>query len=225
MTICRVLLVSGLLLGFACAQIQAAQRVTITVVDETGVAVPDARVALTPSDGSQSLRCQTSPAGMCLSAPGAYFLLDGQPFSSSQVVQWAVGSTHQIYFVQSQEPNGTLSNHQYPTIIPGTRFTFSAWNITGETADGSQPLLTITVAPTLTQILGQVDTEVQLYIYFNGFTDPNLPCSATAVSNDPREGIMLVGSTCYSSPTTIWITPGPKLLRPRPSRDTSSPIG
>ncbi len=151
---------------------------------------------------------QTVSVQVGLSAPGAYFLLDGQPFSSSRVVQWEVGSTHQIYFVQSQEPDGTLSNHQYPSTIPGTRYTFSSWNITGETADGSQPLLTITVAPTLTQILGQVDTEVQLYIYFNGFTDPNLPCSSSPVANDPREGVMTVGSTCYSSPATIWITPG-----------------
>jgi hypothetical protein len=75
MTICRVFLVSGLLLGSACAQIQVSPRVTITVVDETGVAVPDARVALTSSDGSQSLRCQTSPAGMCVltvPSPGPY---------------------------------------------------------------------------------------------------------------------------------------------------------
>lgn len=66
MNICRVLLASMFLLGFACAQVQVAQRVTITVVDETGVAVPDARVALTPADGSPSLHCQTSPAGMCV---------------------------------------------------------------------------------------------------------------------------------------------------------------
>jgi len=75
MTTCRVLFVSGLLMGFACAQIQVPQRVTITVVDETGVAVPDARVALTLSDGSPSLRCQTSPAGMCVltvPSPGPY---------------------------------------------------------------------------------------------------------------------------------------------------------
>ncbi len=75
MTIPRVLLASGLLLGFASAQVQLAQRVTITVVDETGVAVPDARVSLTPSDGSPSLRCQTSPAGMCVitvPGPGPY---------------------------------------------------------------------------------------------------------------------------------------------------------
>ena len=50
-----------------------------------------------------------------LTVPGAIFLIDGQPFSSTQIVQWTVGSTHQVYFVQSQEQDGSLGNHQYPT--------------------------------------------------------------------------------------------------------------
>ena len=59
-----------------------------------------------------------------LSVPGAVFLIDGQPFTSTQIVQWAVGSTHQVYFVQSQESDGSLGNHQYST-SPGIRYTFS----------------------------------------------------------------------------------------------------
>jgi hypothetical protein len=44
---------------------QSLHRITVTVVDENGVAVPDARIVLAASDGSQALRCQTGPAGMC----------------------------------------------------------------------------------------------------------------------------------------------------------------
>ncbi|MCU1339680.1 MAG: hypothetical protein JWO19_5261 [Bryobacterales bacterium] len=145
-----------------------------------------------------------------LSTPGPFFLIDGQAYSTPQVMNWVVGSSHQVYFVQSQESDGTLGNHQYPTNIPGTRYTFGGWTLSGQAPVGNQgALLMINVESTLTQILGQVNTEVALYVYFNGYTDPNLPCSATAVSNDPREGVMLVGATCFSAPSTFWVVPGP----------------
>jgi uncharacterized protein (TIGR03437 family) len=51
--------------------------------------------------------------------------------------------------------------------------------------------------------------EVGLYVYFTGFTDPDLPCSSSAVANDPREGVATVGSACFSAPALFWITPGP----------------
>lgn len=151
-----------------------------------------------------------------LSIPGPIFLIDGQPYSSPQVVQWTVGSTHQVYFVQSQEPDGSLGNHQYPPRA-GTRYTFGGWSVTGQTLVGSQgTLLSITVESGLTQILGQVTSEIAIYVYFNGYTDPNLSCSRDAVQNDPREGVVIVGGGCFSSPGTFWITPGPVDLAAAP---------
>src|SRR5215471_9165638 len=64
MTLDRVVLAVALLAGPTLAQ--TLHHVTVTVVDENGVAVPDARVAMTAADGSQSVRCQTGPAGMCI---------------------------------------------------------------------------------------------------------------------------------------------------------------
>ena len=153
-----------------------------------------------------------------LSAPGAYFMIDGQPFSSTQIVQWQVGSTHQVYFIQSQEPDGSVGNHQYPTSsTQGLRYTFAAWTMTGQTPVGSLPLMTFTVSPTLTQVIGQVTTEVQLSVSFNGFTDPNLPCSPNPVANDPRQGVVIVnGSTCFSSPGFIWAVAGPQTFTAAP---------
>ena len=151
-----------------------------------------------------------------LTVPGALFLIDGQPFTSTQIVQWTVGSTHQIYFVQSQEQDGSLGNHQYPTNILGLRYTFSSWDLTGQTPPGNLPLLTLTVDPTLSQVIGQVTTEIQLVVSFNGFTDPNLPCSPNAVPNDQRQGIVIVGATCYSAPAITWVTPGPQTLSAAP---------
>jgi uncharacterized protein (TIGR03437 family) len=144
-----------------------------------------------------------------LSLPGVFFQIDGQAFSNTQIVQWAVGSTHQVYFVQSPEADFTLSNHQYPNFITGSRYTFNGWNVVGDTIADNQPLLTITVAPTLTQIIGQVTWEVQVAVSFDNFTDPNYPCSPTPVANDPREGAVLVGSTCFTAPGAFWMTPGP----------------
>jgi len=144
-----------------------------------------------------------------LSIPGPIFLIDGQTFSSPQVVQWTVGSTHQVYFVQSQEPDGTLGNHQYPARA-GTRYTFGSWTVTGQSSGSAQgTLLTLTVESTLTAITGQVTSEIAVYVYFNGYTDPSLPCSRDAVPNDPREGVVLVGAACFAAPATFWITPGP----------------
>ena len=144
-----------------------------------------------------------------LTVPGALFLIDGQPFSSTQIVQWAVGSTHQVYFVQSLESDGSLSNHQYPA-ISGLRYTFNSWVVASPTPLGSLPLLTISADPTLTQIIGQVTTEVQLTVSFTGFTDPTLPCSPNALPNDPRQGVVMIGGTCYSAPASIWVVAGPQ---------------
>ena len=151
-----------------------------------------------------------------LSAPGAVFLIDGQPFSSTQFVQWTVGSTHQVYFVQAQEPDGSLGNHQYSGSLPGLRYTFGSWTLVPSSPLGSLPLLTISVDPTLSQIIGQVTTEVQLTVSFNGFTDPNLPCSPNPVPNDPRQGVVMVGGACYSAPTTLWFTSGPQTFAAAP---------
>ncbi len=154
----------------------------------------------------------TVPVAVGLTVPGAVFLIDGQPFATTQFVQWTVGSTHQVYFVQSQEPDGSLGNHQYSANNPGIRYTFSSWSIIAPSPLGSSPLLTISVDPTLTSIIGQVTMEVQLTVSFTGFTDPTLPCSVIPVPNDPRQGVVLVGSNCYSAPTSVWVVPGPQNL-------------
>jgi hypothetical protein len=68
----RALFASCLLLSYALAQ--TSSRISITVVDDSGVAVPDARVSLRPATGPV-LRCQTGPAGMCtleVQGPGPY---------------------------------------------------------------------------------------------------------------------------------------------------------
>jgi len=160
---------------------------------------------------------QTVSVTVGLSTPGPTFLIDGQPFTSPQVVQWEVGSSHQVYFAQSEEADGTLQNHQYPQDRAGLRYTFNGWSLTGQSTFGGQgTLLTLTVESTLTQIIGQVTMEVAVYVFFNGFTDPNLPCSSTPVNNDPREGVMLLNSSCYSAPALFWTTQGPISLAAAP---------
>jgi hypothetical protein len=57
-----------LCLGCGDALAQTSQRVaiTVTVTDENGVGVADARVELEASDRTPSLQCRTTPAGSCL---------------------------------------------------------------------------------------------------------------------------------------------------------------
>jgi len=144
-----------------------------------------------------------------LTAP-ATFLVDGQPFSSPQILRWQVGSTHQVYFVQSHEADGSLGNHQYSLTNLGVRFTFASWTMTGQTALGTAPLLTFTVDPTLTEIVGQVDTEIELAINL-AFTNANVACSSPdPIPNDPRQGVVVVNGTCFASPGNIWVAPGPQ---------------
>ena len=143
-----------------------------------------------------------------LSLEGPIFLVDGQAYTSTQTFQWSVGSSHQVYFVQTAEADGTLSNHQYP-LTPDTRFTFGAWSLTGQSSLGAQStLFSIVVGPTLSQVLGQVSREVILRVYFTDYNDPSLACSAAPVSNDPRPGVLLIGSACFSSSATTWVSPG-----------------
>jgi len=151
----------------------------------------------------------TIPVRVGLSIPGTIFLVDGQAYTSTQIFHWSVGSNHQVYFVPTAEPDGTLSNHQY-LATPGVRYTFGGWSLTGQETPASQgPLVSVTVGPTLTDVLGQVIKEVALYVYFSDYTDPTLPCSGIPVSNDPRAGVVMVGSACFSSPVTTWVIPGP----------------
>jgi len=151
----------------------------------------------------------TVPVRVGLSIPGPIFLVDGQAYTSPQIFQWSVGSNHQIYFLQTTEPDGSLSIHQYQQ-TPGYRYTFGGWTVTGQPAPGqSGPLISVTVGQTLTDVIGSVIQEVALYVFFNGFTDPTLPCSSMPIANDPREGVVVVGSACFSSGATAWVIPGP----------------
>ena len=156
---------------------------------------------------------QTSvPVRVGLSIPGPIFLVDGQAYTSPQVFQWTVGSNHQVYFLQTGEPNGTLSIHQYLQ-TPGVRYTFGGWSTTGQQTPSAQGVLvSVTVGPTLTEVLGSVVKEVALYVYFGGNPDPTLSCSSSPVSNDPREGVIIAGAGCFGAPATAWVVPGPMAL-------------
>ena len=151
----------------------------------------------------------TIPVRVGLSVPGPVFLVDGQAYTSPQIFQWTVGSNHQVYFLQTAEPDGTLSIHQYLR-TPGVRYTFGGWSVTGQAPSPSQgPVMSVTVGPTLTDVFGQVIQEVALYVFFGGYTDPSLPCSSIPIANDPREGVVAVGSACFSAPAVTWVIPGP----------------
>src|SRR5512138_1545017 len=107
----------------------------------------------------------TIPVRVGLSVPGPVFLVDGQAYTSPQIFQWTVGSNHQVYFLQTAEPDGTLSIHQYLR-TPGVRYTFGGWSVTGQPPSPSQgPVMSVTVGPTLTDVFGQVIQEVALYVF------------------------------------------------------------
>jgi len=55
-----------LVLSCACALSQTYSRITIAVVDDNGVGVADARVAIASSSGAGQLECRTGPAGTCV---------------------------------------------------------------------------------------------------------------------------------------------------------------
>jgi uncharacterized protein (TIGR03437 family) len=142
-----------------------------------------------------------------LNIPGPIFLVDGQAYTSQQVFQWTVGSSHQVYFLQTTEPDGTLDVHQYPP-SSGIRYTFGSWTLTGQPTPASQGvLIDVPVGSTLTQVLGDVIKEVALYFYFNGNSDPTLECSGVPVPNDPREGVIVAGVRCFSAPSSVWVVP------------------
>lgn len=160
---------------------------------------------------------QTSvPVRVGLSIPGPIFLVDGQAYTTPQIFQWTVGSNHQVYFLQTNEPDGTLSIHQYQQ-TPGVRYTFGGWSLVGQATPASQGVvLSVTVGPTLTDVLGSVIKELALYLYFSGNTDPSLACSSTPVANDPREGVVIAGAGCFGAPATVWVSPGPMNLSAAP---------
>ena len=130
------------------------------------------------------------------------------------MLQWPVGSIHQVYFAQSLEADG------YPGKSPVSRqdwnsLHFLQLDLVGSSTPRDQVLLSVTVGPGLTQILGQVTKEMTVAVDFTGYTDPNLPCSQLPVQTI-RAKASLRSSACFSAPGTFWITPGAVSLAAAP---------
>ncbi len=149
-----------------------------------------------------------------LSQAGPIFYVDGQQYSSAQVFLWPTGSTHILQFpysiVLGQAVEYQSSNDDQ------ARWTFGGWvdNLGLLAGVGSSNVVTVTVVPGLTSVIGSVTELFELSIIFpsgtgSGGTNPG--CTMPPFSPSPGFGgwgLVYIDNVCYSDTTSVYVAAG-----------------
>lgn len=168
------------------------------------------------------LFAQTVSVSIGLSAPGATFYVDGQPYGSSQLFLWPVGSKHILQFPFSVDANGNLLGYQSSNF--GTvQWAFSGWTDNlGLLAPTSAPVQTIIATPGLTSILGNITPSFQLtitYVAGAGSGGTNTQCGGAPGTPTPGAygwGLIYINGTCYSDSVVTYLPAGQVILNAFP---------
>jgi Carboxypeptidase regulatory-like domain len=101
---------------------QKASRVSVTVVDENGVAVAGARVTLQPPSPAQALRCETEISGRCELpyVPASLYQIHVEKegyYTANSAVEPAAASGIEITLYHLKEIKETVDVHESPPMI------------------------------------------------------------------------------------------------------------
>jgi uncharacterized protein (TIGR03437 family) len=158
------------------------------------------------------LWCQVGPyttTTIGTNPDGARFTVDDEPYTSSVVFSWPVGSKHTLVFITDPVQEGQTANTTFQTSTDGgTVYAFNGWHDNaGLLVPGNDPVQTVTASPAITSI--RADVTVSFLLKLNFFTDTsNLPatCGAPGPSSPSvRPGVVYIAGVCYWSNTTIVV--------------------
>ena len=101
---------------------QKARRVSVTVVDENGVAVAGARVTLQPPSPAQAFRCETEISGRCELpyVPASLYQIHVEKegyYTANSAVEPAAASAIEITLYHLKEIKETVDVHESPPMI------------------------------------------------------------------------------------------------------------
>lgn len=133
---------------------------------------------------------------------GVRYLVDGQSQEGPAAFLWPAGSKHTFQF-----PVSDLDGFQYGN-GGDTRYTPFGWKVNGSITIGAFESLTITVGPTITRIVGDVNTEHRLRVRFFETGEVFSPFTAQCVHNGGSRpgtpGVVYFGAICYNQNFDIW---------------------
>lgn len=154
------------------------------------------------------------------SSPGPVFLVDGTPYSSTQVFEWPVGSKHIVQFPFSLNADGVALPYQSPS-GDTVRYAFQGWTEnSGLLSQLGNSVQTISAAPALTSLVANVSTTYRVHIiFFGGSTNNRTTCGGTPdtpTGTGLRYGIIYFDGNCIADTTDIWTTTGVHILNAFP---------
>ena len=139
---------------------------------------------------------------------GARFTVDNEPYTSTVVFSWPIGSKHTLVFV-TDPADPPLTTTLQTSTDGGTVYAFNGWrDSAGLLVPGTDPVQTVTASPAITSI--RADVTVSFLLKLNFFNDPNSSLPATCGAPGPsspslRPGVVYIAGTCYWSTTTILV--------------------
>jgi len=142
------------------------------------------------------------------SLPGPYFTVDGQPYDSTQIFVWPVGSIHTLGFIFSATNTGQPLPYQLA--FNGLEiYTFGGWTAnTGAFLTSTGAVQTIIADPGLTSVIASVTLQVELSVIID--EPSNAVCTPAQGSSNvpPTSGIVYLNGACIATTTNIFVTPG-----------------
>ena len=141
-------------------------------------------------------------------------MVDGTPYTSTQVFFWPVGTRHTVQFPIAVDGTGAPLGYQ-ASGLNVARYAFGGWKDSLGLINGSSPNQTFTVAPGLTSVTGQVSATHKVYLQFNDIAMTSGACDASTGAGS-NFGVVYFDGTCYSATTEIWATAGTHTLKAYP---------
>ncbi|MGA2184899.1 MAG: hypothetical protein ABSH47_17915 [Bryobacteraceae bacterium] len=168
------------------------------------------------------------------SPSGGTFLVDGQPYVSSAVFSWVIGSKHVIQALQDLAPPGydptTIATRANLNEFPSCYRRFSGWtDSSGQVGgvDEASPVITVTADPALSQLVADYIENCMVFIDFYGDNPPAWPNSCDTDPPLPAgspipQGIVWASAgllhKCYWNNVAEYVTiPNPITLAVYPS--------
>jgi uncharacterized protein (TIGR03437 family) len=151
---------------------------------------------------------------------GAVFVVDGTPYTATQVFNWPSGSAHVVQFPLSMDAQGDILPYQVST-TSGTHYQFNDWSDNaGLLLAGQNPNITITANASLTSLIANLTPLFEVNLVLNGDGQGAATGCGGAPGNPnqlgPVSGVVYIDGTCFSNTSNLYIPGGTHILNAFP---------
>src|ERR1700682_1255712 len=141
---------------------------------------------------------------------GARFTVDNEPYTSTVVFSWPVGSKHTLVFpTDPLQPGQTAGTNFQTSTDGGTVYAFNGWkDSAGLLVPGNDPVQTVTASLAITSIRADVTASYRIKLNFFNDTGNGGPptCGAPGPSSPSiRPGVVYIAGVCYWGNATLLV--------------------